>query len=109
MGIWNCISKKIKNNLPAGRGYIDKKLELMKRFFISKNIPLIIGEFGSEDKGNTSEREKWASYMVSEAKKLGITCFVWDNGGKFNMGLVDRYGLADPFPTIIKSITGAFT
>lgn len=83
---------------------IDGKLELMRKYFTSKDIPLIIGEFGSEDKSNTTEREKWATHMVSEAKKLGITCFVWDNGGKFNMGLVDRYVTSDPFPTIIKAI-----
>ncbi|MGN0318163.1 MAG: glycoside hydrolase family 5 protein [Lachnospira sp.] len=86
---------------------VDTKLELMDQYFVSKDIPLIIGEFGSEDKSNTAEREKWASYVVSEAKKHGITCFVWDNGGKFNMGLVDRNVMTDSFPTIIKAIIDA--
>ena len=47
--------------------------------FVSNGIPVIIGEFGSVDKNNTSARAAWAEYYVSFAKSKSIPCFLWDN------------------------------
>ena len=49
--------------------------------FVSKGIPVIIGEFGSVNKNNnTAARAAWAEYYVTYAKSKGIACFFWDNG-----------------------------
>ncbi|MDR0248867.1 MAG: cellulase family glycosylhydrolase [Oscillospiraceae bacterium] len=48
--------------------------------FISKGIPVIIGEFGAVHKNNTNARAAWVEYYVSYAKSLGFRCFIWDNG-----------------------------
>ncbi len=53
-------------------------------------IPVIIGEFGAEDKDNTAERTELYAYYVSAAAKRGIPCFVWDNGAEDSYGLLDR-------------------
>ncbi|OUM68198.1 glycoside hydrolase family 5 protein [Piromyces sp. E2] len=60
----------------------------------SKNIPVIMGEFGSVDRNNEEERAKWAEYYVSKATALGIPCVLWDNnefeGDGERLGLFDR-------------------
>lgn len=65
--------------------------------FCLKGIPVIIGEFSSEDKGNTPERVKHAAHLVSEASRYGIVCFKW-------MGLLDRKTLIWNEPEILDAI-----
>ena len=48
------------------------------KLFLSKGIPVIIGEFGSVNKNNTAGRVEIAEYYVSTAKKYGVPCVWWD-------------------------------
>lgn len=75
--------------------------------FVLPKIPVIIGECGTLDKGNTAERVKWTEYAVTKAGMYGITCFLWDNGSGFNMGVIDRKGTNDPYPEIIEAMINA--
>lgn len=65
--------------------------------FCNKGIPVIIGEFSSEDKNNTPERVKHAACMVREAAQYGIVCIKW-------MGLLDRNTLEWKEPEILEAI-----
>lgn len=49
--------------------------------FVSKGIPVIIGEFGAIDKCNTEERLKWLAAYLEAAEKNGISFIWWDEGG----------------------------
>ena len=69
--------------------------------------PLIIGEFGAWNKGNTRQRVKWYTRVVKDAKSIGAVCFIWDNGGEKEMGLIDRVGNNDPFPEIVAACVDA--
>jgi len=51
--------------------------------FVSKGIPVIIGEFGSRSEKAEASRAEWAEYYVSYARSKGIPCFLWDDGGWF--------------------------
>ncbi|MDE6052197.1 MAG: glycoside hydrolase family 5 protein [Lachnospiraceae bacterium] len=53
----------------------------------------IIGEFGTMNKNNESERAEWAVYYVSAAKTIGVPCIWWDNG--LFEGNGERFGLFD--------------
>ena len=44
-----------------------------------KDIPVVIGEFGTSDYDNTEARIDWAKYYLTWTKKLGIPCVLWDN------------------------------
>lgn len=61
-------------------------------------VPLIVGEFGTQDHFETeeyiAERVKYTSYFVSAAREYGITCFWWDDGG--SMKIFDRQS-AEPY------------
>jgi endoglucanase len=74
--------------------------------FISRNIPVVITEFGSRDKNNLEERLKWLDYYLSAATNFGIKCFWWDTGvmadGTDNaFGLFDRHTLTWVFPEMV--------
>lgn len=69
---------------------LDSQFAMLKSKFIDKGIPVIIGEFGAENKDNASERAEFYSSYVSIAARYGIPCFVWDNGPEDSFGLFDR-------------------
>lgn len=72
---------------------LDKNFDFLKSTFIDKGVPVIIGEFGSLNKNNDSDRIKHMEYYISAAKARGITCFIWDNGvkdGEGAFGLLNR-------------------
>lgn len=60
-----------------GEKVIDLEMERLNKYFVSKGIPVIIGEFGAHDKGNMDDIVKYASYFVNAAWKYDITCFWW--------------------------------
>ncbi len=75
---------------------IDAIMKSLDDLFISKDIPVVIGEFGAmhkDDPRNLEERAAWAEYYVSAAKKLGIPCVWWDNGAFEGDG--ELFGLLD--------------
>lgn len=65
--------------------------------FVSKGIPVIIGEFGSTYATSEATRSLNAGTYVREAKKYNIACFWWDDGNYFsstakcNYALFNRY------------------
>lgn len=62
-----------------------------KEYFLDKDIPVIIGEFGSVNKMNLEARCAHAEFYVSKAKEYGIPCVWWDNGGFVGSG--ENFGL----------------
>lgn len=63
----------------ADKREMDKWLKELYDRYVSKGVPVVIGEMGATDKLNTSAREAWAGYYAQTAKSYGITCVVWDN------------------------------
>lgn len=58
---------------------LDAIMENISKVFISKGVPVCIGEFSSSNKYNTAERVKWAKYYAAKVKELGMACMLWDN------------------------------
>ncbi|MGN0593356.1 MAG: cellulase family glycosylhydrolase [Ruminococcus sp.] len=63
----------------AHEAYLDTAFQNIQATFTDKDIPVVIGEFGSSDYENTAAREEWATYYLTWTKKLGIPCVLWDN------------------------------
>ena len=76
---------------------IDELMKNLDELFISKGIPVIIGEFGAMNKENLEERISWVKYYISAAKKVGTVCVWWDNhsfrGNGENFGLLHCNGM----------------
>jgi len=76
--------------------------------FVSKGIPVIIGEFGAMNKNNDDARAQWAEYYVWYAKSKGMPCFWWDNasftGDGENFGLLNRTNNTIQFPKVLEGL-----
>jgi len=80
---------------------IDTMMANIKTYCIDKGIPVIIDEFGTKQEDMEEEmRIHIASYYVSSARRLGITCFWWDNGKSVGYQLLDRNNLSWVHPGI---------
>jgi aryl-phospho-beta-D-glucosidase BglC (GH1 family) len=58
---------------------LDSLFNNMRTYFTDKDIPVVIGEFSASNFNNTDARCEWAEYYISETKKYGIPCVLWDN------------------------------
>lgn len=63
--------------------------ERIGRYAREWNVPVIIGEFGAQDRdGNQENRAAYAGYFVETARQYGFACIYWDDGG--SMKIIDR-------------------
>ena len=94
----------------SGKREIDNVFSNINKVFLSKGVPVILGEFGTMNKDNTAERVKVAEYFVSTANKYGVPCIWWDNGTTCSpsegegFGLLDRKALKWYFTDIVKTL-----
>ena len=70
---------------PADTSPIIERIDRAYDLFVSKGLPVIMGEFGAMDKNNEEARAQWAQYYVNYAMGKGIKCFWWDDGGNFRL------------------------
>ncbi|MBR1608129.1 MAG: glycoside hydrolase family 5 protein [Kiritimatiellae bacterium] len=71
---------------------------LFKKYFTDKGVPLVLGEVNAQRRWmddlhlvpNDAERMKWARQYAEAARKYGFPILLWENGGDWDMGLVDR-------------------
>lgn len=59
--------------------------------FAAKGMPVLIGEFGAQNKENLEDRVRWAEYYVATAKSYGLKCVWWDNN--LFSGSGEKFGL----------------
>lgn len=83
---------------------LDNCFDMLKSKFTDKGIPVIIGEFGADNKNNDADRAVWYEYYISSAKKRGIKCIVWDNGNPDEFGLLNRNNCTWYNPSLIQAI-----
>ncbi len=88
---------------------VDNVFNRLNTKFISKGIPVVMGEWASTNKNNLSERVKHAEYYVKKAKSVKIPTIWWDNnnptaGTGDAMGLLKRSDNTWYYPTIVTAI-----
>ena len=91
---------------------VDDVFKRLKAKFVDKGIPVVMGEWGSDNKNNLAERVKHAGYYAKAAKASRIPCIVWDNNNNQawsstasdNMALFNRAGLSWYYPSIAQAI-----
>ena len=87
-------------------GVIDSFFSNLDSVFLSKNIPVIVGEYGSVNKDfNVDERVECVSYYLNKAEEYGVPCVWWDNNAFVsngeNFGLLQRTDvLTDDFSNV---------
>jgi len=68
-----------ENNPSDTRPIVDI-MDRAYNMFVSKGIPVILGEFGAMNKNNNDVRANWARFYVKTAMDRGMPCIWWDNG-----------------------------
>jgi len=93
---------------------VEQVMQRLWEYFISRGIPVIICEFGAENKNNTQDRINFAIHYIETARQYGIICFWWDDGGRRenaesvrNFALFDRFRNEWFFPEIAEAIVKA--
>lgn len=86
----------------AEKKALDETFDYLYNKFVKNGTPVIIGEFGAVNKNNSSVRANYMEYYIQSAGKRDITCFVWDDGGKFK--LLNRSADKWHYPEIINGI-----
>lgn len=94
--------------------YVDSQMALLKEKFVSQGYPVVIGEFGAQDKTEkfadyNEFRRYWAEYLIKAAKKNGVVCVYWDNGynGNKGFGIVNRFDYTITQPDLIAGMMRA--
>ncbi|MDR0472236.1 MAG: glycoside hydrolase family 5 protein [Treponema sp.] len=90
---------------PGSTQAITNPVDRAYDLFVSKGIPVLIGEFGAMNKNNLAARTEWVEFYASYARGKGIPCFWWDNGAVSgsgeNFGLLNRKTNTFTFPEIV--------
>ncbi|MGN0739103.1 MAG: glycoside hydrolase family 5 protein [Treponema sp.] len=74
------------------------KTELSQHFtdlnatFISKGIPVVIGEMGATNKNNFDDRKAWFKYYLELCKQYNVAALLWDNGQETNSNPSEAFG-----------------
>lgn len=94
--------------------YVDSQMALLNEKFVSQGYPVVIGEFGAQDKTEkfadyNEFRRYWSEYLIKAAKKNGIVCVYWDNGynGNKGFGIINRFDYTITQPVLIAGMMRA--
>lgn len=96
------------------KGELDWMFSRLNDKFISKGVPVVMGEYGATNKNNLSDREDWFNYYLSTAKKYNVCCVLWDNNSPNNSNESERFGYINRstcewyFPTLIDQIMNVY-
>ncbi|MCL2662569.1 MAG: glycoside hydrolase family 5 protein [Oscillospiraceae bacterium] len=94
---------------------IMRAFDLAHELFVSRGIPVIMGEMGAINRDNLEARVAWAEFYTAYATSKGIPCFWWDNGSYWvlrrrdwgweqTFGLLDRVNIEIAHPEIVEAL-----
>lgn len=79
-----CLSdnqKEFSSKKSADTSSINQMFTDIQSLFLSKGIPVVIGECGcTNSQDNLEAREEWFSYFGTKASEYNVPALVWDNG-----------------------------
>lgn len=94
--------------------HVDSQMALLNKKFVSQGYPVVIGEFGAQDKTEkfadyNEFRRYWSEYLIKAAKKNGVVCVYWDNGynGNKGFGIINRFDYTITQPDLIAGMMRA--
>jgi endoglucanase len=61
-----------------------------------RDLPLLVGEFGTYDRADAASRVRWTTYVRSELDRLGVGWCYWDFGTDFGAYDLDRAAWREP-------------
>lgn len=103
-----CLGKNGKDwGTDADKQSLDAEFDKLVNKFISKGIPVVMGEWGNLNHDNPEDRIRHAGYYAEGCLKRGICPIWWDNGNSKEFGIINRYNFQWVFPEIADAIVNA--
>lgn len=68
---------------------MESKVNSLKTNFIDNGIPVIVGEFGTGVWNEEASGLKFSETFTKLCYDIGITAFMWDDGGQFNRATLE--------------------
>lgn len=86
---------------------IDNLFSTLDTLFLSKEIPVIVGEFGNMNKNfNVADRVACTTYYLERAKSYGVPCVWWDNNAFVSNG--ENFGLLERSDVLTDDFSGVW-
>ena len=89
----------------SGKADIDGMLDVISERYIEQGVPIVMGEWGTQNRDNDPARARHAAYYAGACLERGICPVVWDDGGQFQ--LLDRRKIEWKRESIADAIVGA--
>lgn len=103
-----CLGENRKNwGTDADKQALDTEFDRLYQKFISKGVPVVMGEWATLNHNNKEDRIRHASYYASGCLSRGICPIWWDNGNPDEMGIINRNKLEWVFPEIANALVNA--
>jgi endoglucanase len=85
---------------------LDAELDRIRNFWDLKGLPVVVGEWGSIDKNNTTDRTVHAEYYANGVRARGMLGIWWDNGytGSEGLAILNRTSLSWHRPEIADAL-----
>ena len=105
----NGVTDRFNLKATVNPGEINRTFDQLYIRFVSKGIPVVVGEFGARNKNdNLQERVDYYAYYIVATRARGISCCIWDNGifggdGE-QFGLLKRESAQWIYPDIVEAI-----
>ncbi|TRX71798.1 glycoside hydrolase family 5 protein [Carboxylicivirga sp. M1479] len=100
-----CLEKTRKNwGTEKDKMELDKEFDRLVAKYLSKGIPVVMGEWGTMNNENTQDRIRHAEYYSAACLKRGICPIWWDNGYPHEFAIIDRKNNEWLFPEIADAI-----
>ncbi|MBK3518214.1 glycoside hydrolase family 5 protein [Carboxylicivirga marina] len=103
---WKLCLEKTRKDWGADEDKValDRELDRLVEHYLSKGIPVIMGEWGTVNNENIRDRMRHAEYYTKACIKRGICPIWWDNGYPHEFALINRKNYQCLFPEIIEVI-----
>ena len=91
---------------PDERAALNAEMDrIRQKWIVEQGREVILGEWGTRNKNNLSERVAYAEFYTEAAITRGFVPVVWDDGGNFQ--LQNRNSVSWQFPEIVNAIINA--
>jgi endoglucanase len=86
---------------------LDDELDQIYNKFVLNGRAVVLGEWGTWNKNNASDRLAYAKQFSRKCIENGFCPILWDNGDAYSMGIFNRRTLKWSFPEIVDAIIEA--
>lgn len=80
---WGHTADPAKKASYGDESYVEEKFSKLYRNYVSRGIPVYLGEYGCVNRANAHDRafqSYYMEYVTRAARYYGLPCFLWDNG-----------------------------